>query len=154
MPRDDTGNDVTVHVVKLSSSSVEYQDVEKKIYKTVHLKKIKSIERIQNPYLYQAYQLRKVKMDRDNPQANNELQLFHGTHSANVLKINTQGFDRSFTGSAHGEGFKLFSFLNKANSGGGNRVFQGGGRDGGCYFGVVETTQRDRPKCGNLRNGT
>ena len=131
MPRHDTGNAVTVHVVKLSNSSAEYKEVEKKIHKTVHLQKIKSIERIQNPYLYQAYQLRKQTMDKDNPEANNERQLFHGTHSDNVKKINTQGFDRSFTGSAHGEGFKLSSFLNKANSRGGNRVFQGGGGRGG-----------------------
>ena len=107
MPRHDTGNDVTVHVVKLSNSSAEYHEVEKKIHKTVHLEKIKSIERIQNPYLYQAYQLRKQMMDKDNPEANNERQLFHGTHSDNVKKINTQGFDRSFTGSAHGEDFEV-----------------------------------------------
>ena len=123
MPCDDTGNDVSVHMVKLSNSSAEYQDVEKKVKKTVNLEKIKSIERIQNPYLYQDFQLRKQKMDRDDPQVNNERQLFHGTHSDNVSKINTQGFDRSFTGSAHGEDFKLSSFLNKANSRSGNRVF-------------------------------
>ena len=103
MPSDEKGNDITVHLVKLSSSSPEYQDVEEKFHKTIYIEKIKSIERIQNPYLYQAYQLRKLKMDMDNPRENNERQLFHGTKSANIKKINTQGFDRSFTGSAHGE---------------------------------------------------
>ena len=107
MPRDDRGKDVDVHLVKLASSSVEHQDVMERLQETVHSNlMIKSIERIQNPYLYQAYQLRKQKMDSDNPQANNERQLFHGTNSDNVTKINTQGFDRSFAGSAHGEGFK------------------------------------------------
>jgi len=109
MPTDDKGNDVTVHLVKLSSSSPEYRDVEKKFNETVYIEKIKSIERIQNPYLYQAYQLRKIKMDRENPQENNEKGLFHGTNSANITKINTQGFDRSFTGSAHGERFMLLT---------------------------------------------
>ena len=104
-PRDDNGDDVTVHLVELSSSCTEYQDVERKFKKTVHFEKIKSIERIQNPFLFQAYQLRKLKMDREHPHGNNERQLFHGTNSANITKINAQGFDRSFTGSAHGKGF-------------------------------------------------
>ena len=108
MPRDDRGNDIDIHLVKLASSSVEYQDVIERLQETVPSNlMIKSVERIQNPYLYQAYQLRKQKMDRDNPQANNERQLFHGTNSDNVTKINTQGFDRSFSGSAHGEGFEV-----------------------------------------------
>lgn len=108
MPRDDRGKDVDVHVVKLASSSVEYQDVVERLQLTVTSNlMIKSVERIQNPYLYQAYQLRKQKMDRDNPQINNERQLFHGTNSDNITKINTQGFDRSFSGIAHGEEFEV-----------------------------------------------
>ena len=108
MPRDDRGKDIDVHLVELASSSVEYQEVIERLQKTVASDLlIKSVERIQNPYLYQAYQLRKQKMDRDNPEANNERQLFHGTNSNNVKKINTQGFDRSFTGSAHGEDFEV-----------------------------------------------
>ena len=108
MPRDDQGKDVDVHLVKLASSSVEYQDVVERLQETVPSNlMVKSVERIQNPYLYQAYQLRKQKMDRDNPQGNNERQLFHGTNSDNVTKINTQGFDRSLSGSAHGESFEV-----------------------------------------------
>ena len=108
MPRDDRGEDIDVHLVKLTRSSFEYQGVLQRLQQTVSSSlTIKSVQRIQNPYLYQAYQLRKQKMDRDNPQANNERQLFHGTNSDNVEKINTQGFDRSFSGSAHGEGFKV-----------------------------------------------
>ena len=107
MPRDDRGNDVTVHVVRLDSSSSEYQDVEERIQETVHSYKvdIMSIERIQNPYLYQTYQLLKQKMERDNGESN-ERQVFHGTNPDNIKKINTQGFDRSFSGSAHGENLK------------------------------------------------
>ena len=108
MPPDEWGNYVDVHLVKLTCSSVEYQDVVERLQQTVPSNlMIKSVERIQNPYLYQAYQLRKQKMDRDSPQENNERQLFHGTNSDNVTKINTQGFDRSFSGSAHGEGLEV-----------------------------------------------
>ena len=110
MPRDDRGNDVTVHLLNLPRLSVEYQDVEKRFLKTVSVEKIVSIERIQNPFLYQAYQLRKQKMDKDNG-GNNERQLFHGTHPDNVTEINNQGFDRSFVGSAHGESFELMGNL-------------------------------------------
>ena len=107
MPSDDRGNDVTVHMVTLESSSSEYQDVMKIFRDTVHSgrKPITSIARIQNPFLYQAYQLRKQKMERDNGLGDNERQLFHGTKLDNVTKINTQGFDRSFSGK-HGENLK------------------------------------------------
>ena len=39
-------------------------------------------------------------MDKDNG-GNNELQLFHGTAYNNVKKINSQGFNRNFSGLAH-----------------------------------------------------
>ena len=101
MPVTQAGNDVTVHVVKLSSTSREYQNVALKFQQTADSVAIVSIERIQNPHLYQAYQLRKEKMDKDNG-GNNERQLFHGTNVDNVTKINTQGFNRSFSGQ-HGK---------------------------------------------------
>lgn len=69
--------------------------------KTMNSVTVKRVERIQNPLLYQAYQLRKQKMDKDNG-GNNELQLFHGTAYNNVKKINSQGFNRNFSGLAHG----------------------------------------------------
>lgn len=97
MPRNQAGNEVTVHAVQLSPLSREYQDVILKIHQTGWSETIASIERIQNPHLYQAYQLRKVKMDKDNGGIN-ERQLFHGTNPESVTKINTQGFNRSFSG--------------------------------------------------------
>lgn len=90
------------NTVQLSPVSREYQDVALKFQQTAGSVAIASIERIQNPHLYQAYQLRKVKMDNDNG-GNNERQLFHGTNPDRVLKINTQGFKSSFAGSANGE---------------------------------------------------
>ena len=59
MPRNQAGNDMTVHTVLLSPTSREYQDVTFKVYQNGWSATIASIERIQNPHLYQAYQLRK-----------------------------------------------------------------------------------------------
>jgi len=102
MPRNHAGNEVTVHILKLPPASTEYQDVAMKFNETAGSLTICSIERIQNPHLYQAYQLRKEKMDKDNG-GNNERQLFHGTCPDSVMKINTQGFNRSFSGTASGK---------------------------------------------------
>ena len=116
MPRDDKGNDVAVHLAKLENTSAEYQEVVERFQQTVSSSMmIKSIERIQNPFLYQSYQLRKLKMDRDN-EGDNERQLFHGTNSVNVTKINTQGFDRSFSGFSNGKSFEtILDLMNKLN---------------------------------------
>jgi len=89
------------NTVQLSAASREYQDVLLKFQQTAGSVAIVSIERIQNPHLYQAYQLRKEKMDKDNG-GNSERQLFHGTNPDRVMKINTQGFKSSFAGSANG----------------------------------------------------
>ena len=97
MPLGQAGNEVTVHTVGLSPTSREYQGVASKFHKTASSVAIVSIERIQNPHLFQSYQLRKEKMDKDNA-GNNERQLFHGTNPNSVTKINTQGFNRSFSG--------------------------------------------------------
>lgn len=102
MPRQRNGNEVTVHTVRLPSHSSEFQNAVQAFQKTAGSVAITSVERIQNPLLYQAYQLRKQKMDKDNG-GNNERQLFHGTASGNVKKINSQGFNRNFSGVAHGK---------------------------------------------------
>ena len=110
MPRNQAGNDVTVHTVQLSPASREYQDVTLKIHQNGWSTSIASIERIQNPHLYQAYQLRKEKMDKDNG-GNNEGQLFHGTNPDRAVKINTEGFKSSFAGSVNGEDSDKLSFV-------------------------------------------
>lgn len=102
MPKQRDGNDVTVHTVRLASHSTEFQNVVQAFQRTAGSAVIRRVERIQNPLLYQAYQLRKQKMDKDNG-GNNERQLFHGTASRNVKKINSQGFNRNFSGVAHGK---------------------------------------------------
>ena len=98
MPLNPGGHDITVHAVKLPRDSSEYQDVATKFQQTAGGSvAILNIERVQNPHLYQVYQLRKEKMDKDNG-GNNERQLFHGTNPDSVTKINAQGFNRSFAG--------------------------------------------------------
>ena len=104
-----TGKEERCHLVNLSSSSKEYQEVLKEFNKTMmqaslklksgHYTKVHSIERIQNPLLYSQYITRRKKMDEDNPKNHvNERQLFHGTDDQTSLKINQMGFDRNFAG--------------------------------------------------------
>ena len=96
MPLNEDGKEVPVCIVKLSRGSSEYKEVANKFHQTVRLANIITIERIQNPHLYQSYQLKKEKMNSDN-ERNSERQLFHGTKPDNVAKINNQGFNRSFS---------------------------------------------------------
>ncbi|XP_068735052.1 protein mono-ADP-ribosyltransferase PARP14-like [Montipora capricornis] len=91
---------MTVHSVPIAPGSSEYQTVASKFQLTGGGSNIKKIERVQNPHLYQSYVVRKQKMDQDNG-GNNERQLFHGTDAKNVTAINTQGFNRGFSG-VHG----------------------------------------------------
>ena len=96
--------------VQLTPTSREYQDVTLKFRQTAGSMTIASFERIQNPQLYQTYQLRKEKMDKDNG-GNNERQLFHGTYPDRAVKINTEGFKSSFAGSVNGEDSDKLSFV-------------------------------------------
>ena len=102
MPRDANRNAITVHRVKLRPQSSEFKSVVQMFTKTVNSEAVKKVERIQNPQLYKEYQLRKQKIDKDNG-GNNERQLFHGTTSNCVKKINSQGFNRNFSGLVRGK---------------------------------------------------
>lgn len=99
-------SDMTVHLVQLAPGSSEYQDVVRKFQSTGGGANVQKIERVQNPHLYQSYLVKKQKMDQDNPGGNNERQLFHGTQHNNIKAINTQGFNRSFSG-VHGRHLSL-----------------------------------------------
>ena len=100
--------DMTVHKVELSSSSPEYQSVLFRFQATAVAVNIHKIERIQNPHLFQCYMVRKQKMDKDLG-GNSERQLFHGTDSRNVSRINAQGFNRSLCG-ANGKLVTLYCY--------------------------------------------
>uniref|UniRef100_A0A8C8SR85 Poly [ADP-ribose] polymerase n=1 Tax=Pelusios castaneus TaxID=367368 RepID=A0A8C8SR85_9SAUR len=87
-----------VKVVLLNPEMKEYQEVEKKFEQTCAQFKIEKIERIQNPFFWQAYQIKKQEMDSKNHNTNNEKLLFHGTTSGSLTIINTNGFNRSYAG--------------------------------------------------------
>ncbi|XP_038277768.1 protein mono-ADP-ribosyltransferase PARP14-like isoform X2 [Dermochelys coriacea] len=87
-----------VKVVKINTAQQEYQDVQKKFLKTCPTFKIEKIERIQNPYLWQTYQIKKQSLDKKNSNTNNENLLFHGTPSSSLSTINYNGFNRGFAG--------------------------------------------------------
>ena len=90
-----------VVTMELDKNSPEYGDVSGKFYTTAVGATITKIDRVQNPFRYRSYMLRKQKMDKDNG-GTNERQLFHGTSDESTKAINTQGFNRSFCGK-HGE---------------------------------------------------
>ncbi|XP_009867328.1 PREDICTED: poly [ADP-ribose] polymerase 14-like [Apaloderma vittatum] len=87
-----------VRVVELKAEATEYRDVQDKFLKTCPFFKIEKIERIQNPYLWKAYQIKKSEMDNKNVNVNNERLLFHGTSQESLTLINTHGFNRSYAG--------------------------------------------------------
>ena len=103
MPTDFNGKEKHVHLVTLTVGSHEYSNVERQFNKTMakglNYKQIVSIQRIQNPVLYQQYKVKLREMVKHNPPGHqNEQWLFHGTSPDALDKINTQGFNRSFAG--------------------------------------------------------
>ncbi|XP_076747409.1 protein mono-ADP-ribosyltransferase PARP14 isoform X3 [Maylandia zebra] len=82
----------------VAPASNEYNDVKKELTKTGLNLNIISIERVQNPSLWQNYQIMKKQMEVKNKHTNNELLLFHGTTHTSIHLINKQGFNRSYAG--------------------------------------------------------
>ncbi|KAH0621327.1 hypothetical protein JD844_022484 [Phrynosoma platyrhinos] len=96
-----------VKVVDLNPEMKEYQSVKQMFCQTCNSWTIEKIERIQNPYYWQAYQIKKQEMDAKNGHTNNERLLFHGTASTSLTLINNSGFNRSYAGmhaAAYGNG--------------------------------------------------
>ncbi|XP_048342505.1 protein mono-ADP-ribosyltransferase PARP14-like [Sphaerodactylus townsendi] len=96
-----------VIAVELNPRTKEYQDVQQMFNKTCQLFTIEKIERIQNPFHWQAYQIKKQEMDAKNGTTNNEKLLFHGTAGSSLTLINNSGFNRSYAGyhaAAYGNG--------------------------------------------------
>ncbi|XP_067995153.1 protein mono-ADP-ribosyltransferase PARP14-like isoform X2 [Melanerpes formicivorus] len=87
-----------VKVVNLQPSHQEYLVVQKKFKRTCPNYSIKKIERIQNPFLWQTYQIKKISLCKKNSNQNNEKLLFHGTPSSSLSMINYNGFNRGFAG--------------------------------------------------------
>ena len=86
-----------VTLVKLNTTSIEYQDVLRKFQATAPYVKVQKIERVQNPELYRTFMGKKQEMDK-RCGGNSERRLFHGTDGKSIDAINSQGFNRSFCG--------------------------------------------------------
>ncbi|KAL3975250.1 hormonally upregulated Neu-associated kinase [Sarotherodon galilaeus] len=87
-----------VKLFALTPGSREYNNVEQELTKTRLKLNIISIERVQNPTLWQNYQILKKQMETKNKHKNNEKLLFHGTKATSVDLINNKGFNRSYAG--------------------------------------------------------
>ncbi|XP_065527448.1 protein mono-ADP-ribosyltransferase PARP14 isoform X2 [Lathamus discolor] len=85
-------------IVELRPETREYRDVQKRFLETCQSFKIEKIERVQNLYLWKAYQIKKCEMDNKNGNKNNERHLFHGTSKNSLTFINNGGFNRSYAG--------------------------------------------------------
>ncbi|NWH50637.1 PAR14 polymerase, partial [Fregata magnificens] len=85
-------------IVELKPETREYKDVQERFLKTCQSLKIEKIERVQNPFFWKAYQIKKREMDNKNGNRNNERLLFHGTSKESLTLINNQGFNRSYAG--------------------------------------------------------
>ncbi|XP_029140550.1 protein mono-ADP-ribosyltransferase PARP14 [Protobothrops mucrosquamatus] len=87
-----------VKLVPLQPTAGEYKNIEKIFRIGCPTFTIEKIERVQNPYLWQAYQVKKKQIDTQNGHGNNEKILFHGTPFSTVVPIYQTGFNRSYAG--------------------------------------------------------
>uniref|UniRef100_A0A3P9AYN7 Poly [ADP-ribose] polymerase n=1 Tax=Maylandia zebra TaxID=106582 RepID=A0A3P9AYN7_9CICH len=87
-----------VKLFALTPGAQEYDNVEQELTKNRLHVNIISIERVQNPTLWQNYQILKKQMEAKNKHKNNEKLLFHGTRATSVDLINDKGFNRSYAG--------------------------------------------------------
>ncbi|XP_026521207.1 poly [ADP-ribose] polymerase 14-like [Notechis scutatus] len=85
-------------LVPLQPAGGEYKDVEKIFRIGCPTFTIEKIERVQNPYLWQAYQVKKKQIETKNGHENNEKVLFHGTPHDTLVPIYQNGFNRSYAG--------------------------------------------------------
>ncbi|XP_008938853.1 PREDICTED: poly [ADP-ribose] polymerase 14-like, partial [Merops nubicus] len=87
-----------VRLVYLGPWHREYLDVWLRFQKTCPGFLVEKIERIQNPFLWQTYQIKKRSLCTKNKNKNNEKLLFHGTAPSSLSTINYNGFNRGFAG--------------------------------------------------------
>ncbi|XP_070560253.1 protein mono-ADP-ribosyltransferase PARP11-like [Ptychodera flava] len=79
----------------LNTSSAEFKFVESVFRKSMqqHKAKINSIQRVQNPHIWDKYQRQKKYMVQKNGDTGLQVNLFHGTDEQSVPKICRQNFD-------------------------------------------------------------
>ncbi|XP_044525985.1 protein mono-ADP-ribosyltransferase PARP14-like [Gracilinanus agilis] len=85
-------------LVDLKPGDPEFKKVNDEFFKTCTNFKIEKIQRIQNIKLWNYYKTRKILMDKQNVQKNNERCLFHGTDVDSLSHVNSQGFNRVYAG--------------------------------------------------------
>lgn len=93
----------TFYLINIAEHSKDYESISSLFYATMrNAFKITHIDRIDSPYLYGAYLLKKEQLVRRNPGNWQELMLFHGTKRHNVNDICKHNFNwrlcRSGTG--------------------------------------------------------
>ncbi|XP_078597384.1 protein mono-ADP-ribosyltransferase PARP14-like [Branchiostoma floridae x Branchiostoma japonicum] len=101
-PKDSSGQPVKVHEVELDSTSEEYNDVFESFVGSMGDRsdkvKIHRIVRVQNPELYQQYNVKKLQMEMKHPDREVERRLFHATSADTCADINLSGWNRSYCG--------------------------------------------------------
>ncbi|KAM4676575.1 protein mono-ADP-ribosyltransferase PARP12-like [Discoglossus pictus] len=108
--------DVGYKLVPVTQSSEEYKKIEAMFQRTLRKARIQSIQRIQNPALWEVYQWQKELMKKQNGGKEvEERQLFHGTNDKLIEAICQQNFDWRICG-AHGTSYGKGSYFARDSS--------------------------------------
>ncbi|MEE6477939.1 hypothetical protein FKM82_011678 [Ascaphus truei] len=103
-------------LVPVAASSEEYKKVEALFQRTLPSNRIHSLQRIQNPALWEVYQWQKEQMKKQNGGKEvDERQLFHGTNDQLTDAICQQNFDWRICG-AHGTAYGKGSYFARDSS--------------------------------------
>lgn len=95
-----------VNFCKLTANSQNYNEIVSLFKATMKNRcKISQIDRVDNPYLYAAYLLKKEQLNRRSPNNWKEPLLFHGTKKKNVKNICIYNFDWRLHGTGTGHKF-------------------------------------------------
>ncbi|XP_018431108.1 PREDICTED: poly [ADP-ribose] polymerase 10, partial [Nanorana parkeri] len=94
--------DIDVEMIDVPETSEEYQSVIQPFLRTLQDLKLSievlQVQRVNNPLLYNQYQLKKVRMVMTDPNKPAERILYHGTTETGAREICHSGFNRSFCG--------------------------------------------------------
>ncbi|KAJ4441515.1 hypothetical protein ANN_11371 [Periplaneta americana] len=105
-----------VKLVELSEYSSEYEEVKSKIKETSRIL-IKKVVRVQNPYLWGCYQLKKAECTLRAPSSVEEKKLFHATAQDNIESITEDNLDwRRSWRTKYGEGVSFSPYARYANT--------------------------------------
>lgn len=94
--------DADVEMIDVPDTSEEYQCVVQPFLNTLQELKpfidILQVQKVNNPLLYNQYQLKKLRMVMSDPEKPAERILYHGTNEISAREICHYGFNRSFCG--------------------------------------------------------